>query len=104
MTIRFAAAHSGESTAIARALTATVTGRAAANDNDSAPGFPRDAVLRAALKHFAQFGLGAAQQAHRNAKAAFFAGKREDYRHWLAVCRALDRRMADAVVAHRGTV
>jgi hypothetical protein len=102
MTIRFAAAHSGESTAIVRALTATVTIPAAANDN--AQDFPRDILLRAALKHFAQYGLGAAEQAHRNAEAAFFAGNRDEYRHWLGICRALDRRMADAVVAHRGTV
>jgi hypothetical protein len=93
MTIRFAAAYSGESTAILRASTATA--RAAANDN--APGFPRDVLLRAALKHFAQYGLGAAQQAHSNAEAAFFAGDRDEYRHWLGICRALDRRMADAV-------
>ncbi|MDB5724436.1 MAG: hypothetical protein JWQ16_1190 [Novosphingobium sp.] len=96
MTIRFAAAFSNESTA----RTLTVTVRSAANDN--ALDFPRDTLLRAALKHFAEYGLGAAQQAHRNAEAAFFAGNRADYRHWLGICRALDRRMADAVVAHRG--
>lgn len=96
MTIRFAAAHSGESTVIARALTVTAHPAALAA-NDNAPDFPRDIVLRAALKHFAEYGLGAAQQAHCNAEAAFFAGQREEYRHWLAICRALDRRMADAV-------
>ncbi len=99
MTIRFAAAHSGESTVIARAFTVRLSPAA----NDNALDFPRDVVLRAALKHFAQFGLGAAQQAHRNAEAAFFAGNRDQYRHWMGVCRALDRRMADAVVAHRGS-
>lgn len=93
MTIRFAAAHSGESTVIARAFTVRVS--LAANDNTV--DFPRDTLLRAALKHFAQYGLGAAQQAHRNAETAFFAGNREEYRHWLGICRALDRRMADAV-------
>jgi hypothetical protein len=102
MTIRFAAAHSGESTVIVRALTAAVTIPAAANDN--AQDFPRDVLLRAALKYFAQHGLGAAEQAHRNAEAAFFAGNRDEYGHWLGICRALDRRMADAVIAHRGTV
>lgn len=100
MTIRFAAAYSGESTVIVRALSAAV--RPAANDNVA--GFPRDVLLRAALKHFAEYGLGAAEQAHRNAEAAFFAGNRDEYRHWLDICRALDRRMADAVVAHRGTI
>lgn len=102
MTIRFAAARSGDTTAIARTLTLAPS-RKAANDNGNAGGFPRDPLLRAALKHFAQFGLGAAEQAHRNAESAFFAGKREEYRHWLAICRALDRRMADAVAFHRGT-
>ena len=110
MTIRFAAARSGDTTAIARALTLAPR-REAANDNDGtgnglggdASGFPRDPILRAALKHFAQYGLGAAAQAHDRAQAAFFAGKREEYRHWLAICRALDRRMADAVAFHRGT-
>jgi hypothetical protein len=100
MTIRFAAAYSGESTVVARALTAKVCPAA----NDNVAGFPRDVLLRAALKHFAQYGLGAAEQAHRNAETAFFAGNRDEYRHWLEICRALDRRMADAVVAHRGKV
>lgn len=101
MTIRFAAARHSESTAIARALT-SVRHPSAANDNAAAERFPRDEVLRAALRHFAEHGLGAAEQAHRNAEQAFFAGQREDYRHWLAICRALDRRMADAIIAHRG--
>jgi hypothetical protein len=100
MTIRFAAARDGESTALARALTVAPHPTAA---NDNTDGFPRDDVLRAALRHFAEFGLGAAQQAHRNAECAFFAGNREEYRHWLAICRALDRRMAEAIVAHRGS-
>jgi hypothetical protein len=102
MTIRFAAAHSGESTVIIRAFMGTAVVRTAANDN--AADFPRDILLRAALKHFAEYGLGAAQQAHRNAEAAFFAGRRDEYRHWLEICRALDRRMAEAVVAHRGQI
>lgn len=98
MTIRFAAARDRESTALRRALTAALP-RAAANDNsaEAARGFPRDEVLRAALRHFAEYGLGAAQQAYHNAETAFFAGKREEYRHWLAICRALDRRMAAAI-------
>lgn len=109
MTIRFAAARSGDTTAIARALT-LVPRRGADNDNGDRDGtgrdlgaFPRDPVLRAALKHFSQYGLGAAEKAHDQAQAAFFAGKREEYRHWLAICRALDRRMADAIAFHRGT-
>ena len=45
-------------------------------------------------------GLSAAQQASNNAANAFFEGDREDYQWWLAICRVLDRRMADAVAAH----
>lgn len=103
MTIRFAAARSGDATAIARALTLAPRGTAANDNGEEAAGFPRDPLLRDALKHFARYGLGAAEKAHRNAEAAFFAGKREEYRHWLAICRALDRRMADAIAVHRGT-
>lgn len=103
MTIRFAAARSGDVTAVARMLTVPPFPKAANDNTGEASGFPRDPLLRAALKHFAEFGLGAAEQAHRNAEAAFFAGKRGEYRHWLAICRALDRRMADAVAFHRGT-
>jgi hypothetical protein len=70
----------------------------AANDNQTE--LSRDGLLRAALRHFAEHGLGAAEQAQRNAEEAFFAGNRKEYRHWLDICRALDRRMADAVHFH----
>lgn len=98
MTIRFAAARDNGSAALSRALSVGAPCTAA---NDNGGGFPRDGVIRAALKHFAQYGLGAAEQAHRNAEVAFFSGNRQEYRHWLAICRALDRRMADAVSFHR---
>lgn len=70
----------------------------AANDNAVAP--RRDPVLREALLHFARFGLGAATVARDKAHDAFFAGDRAGYDHWLAICRALDQRMAAAVAAH----
>lgn len=101
MTIRFAAAHAADSTALLRALTVVSLGTAA---NDNTPLFPRDNVLRAALRHFAEHGLGAAELAYRNAQQAFFAGDRQQYRHWLAICRALDRRMADTIGAKTGHV
>ena len=66
----------------------------AANDNH--PDLTRNGLLRAALRHFAEHGLGAAELAQRNAEQAFFAGNRKEYRHWLDICRALDRRLADA--------
>lgn len=98
MTIRFAAANRGESLAIARALTVPRTRHAA---NDNASGLTRDGLLRAALKHFAEHGLAAAERARENAERAFFAGDRDGYQYWLEICRALDRRMASAVDARK---
>ena len=71
--------------------------RLAANDNhvDSL----NATLLRATLKHFARYGLSAAENARAEAERAFFADDREGYRWWLAVCRALDRRMAGALRA-----
>ncbi len=69
--------------------------------NDNAHGFSNEVLLRAALKHFAEFGLGAAEQARINAERAFFAGDRADYQWWLEICRAVDRRMAAALAARR---
>ena len=94
MSIRFAAAGSGECTIVSRVLTCPHV-PAAANDSDH--GMTRDAVLRSALRHFASHGLGAADRAREQAEAAFFSGNREEYRHWLAICRTLDRRMAAAM-------
>lgn len=95
MTIRFAAArrHDGPmSHVLGRA-----TLRAAANDNSA--GNNGDLMLRAALRHFATHGLGAAEAAKARAETAFFAGDRAEYRWWLDICRMLDRRMAEAVAA-----
>jgi hypothetical protein len=67
-----------------------------ANDNGPADfdmGAER-AVLHAALRQFAQHGIGAAAHARSQAEKAFFAGDRQTYRWWLSVCRTLDRRMA----------
>jgi hypothetical protein len=67
----------------------------AANDN------PRDVrndpVLRAALRHFAAHGLGAAADARRRALAAQTANDVESYRWWFGVCAKLDRRMASTL-------
>jgi hypothetical protein len=62
--------------------------------NDNVPALPDDATLRAALRHFAEYGLAAAEQARHRAQGAFFAGDRDAYRWWLDICRTLDRRMA----------
>ncbi|MEO1729981.1 MAG: hypothetical protein AAFR64_04515 [Pseudomonadota bacterium] len=103
MTIHFAAAKTGSHAAgrapacqpIARALACRAMERVA---NDDGP--PResrglhDEVLRAALRHFAQHGLGAARAARAQAEAAFFAGDRQAYEWWLGITRTLDRRLA----------
>lgn len=70
----------------------------AANDN------PRDVrndpVLRAALRHFAGHGLGAAADARHRALTAARNGDQDGYSWWLGVCAKLDRRMAGSL---RGT-
>lgn len=68
----------------------------ATNDNrDPAAVLADDRLLHAALRHFAAYGLGAAQEARRRAEQAFFAGDRETYDRWLGICRTLDRRLAE---------
>jgi hypothetical protein len=72
----------------------------AANDNGDPAGGER--LLQAALRHFAEHGLSAAGRARDNAEKAFFEGRSQDYRWWMAICTALDRRMPAAVAFHRG--
>ncbi len=97
MTTRFAAAHRGDN-CLGRIMGGAVPG-AAANDNRGGTG--DDRMLRAALRHFAAYGLGAAEAARVNAETAFFTGDRKEYHWWIGICRMLDRRMADAVAARR---
>lgn len=103
MTLRFAAARPPALTSFfGRTQLVRIAARAA-NDNDDEG--QREAVLRAALKHFAELGLGAAADARDKARTAYYAGRRDDYRHWLGICRMLDRRMAVALssnLAKRG--
>ena len=53
-----------------------------------------DKVLAHALRHFAQFGLGAAEEAYMRADEALGENDQETCEHWLEICRALDRRLA----------
>lgn len=92
MPIRFAPA--GYRTRATKPLLRMVRTHAA---NDNVIARPDDATLRAALRHFADYGLAAAEHARHRAEAAFFAGDRDAYRWWLEICRTLDRRMAAAV-------
>lgn len=64
----------------------------AANDNHAAD--ESQDILHAALRQFAQHGIGAASHVRSQAEQAFFAGDRATYQWWLGICRTLDRRMA----------
>ena len=97
MTIRIAAAHTSGNPVITRHFWCPETSHAA---NDNIDGVTSDALLRTTLVHFARHGLGAAEHARKLAEQAFFAGDRQEYRKWLAVCRSLDRRMARSVAYH----
>jgi len=91
MTIHFAAARPAAS----RFLNGIVgPARIGTPANDNHEDSLTEAVLRASLKHFARYGLGAAENARNQAEKAFFAGDREGYDWWLGICRTLDRRMA----------
>lgn len=67
--------------------------------NDNSAIHSDDALLRAALRHFAEHGLAAASHARARAETAFFAGDRNAYRWWLGICRTLDRRLARELAA-----
>lgn len=99
MSIHFAAALlPGRAPACAPVAKALVT-RArerVANDNAdfSDQSEQNSLMLRAALRHFAQHGLGAARVARAQAEKAFFEGDRQTYDWWLGITRTLDRRLA----------
>ena len=73
----------------------------AVNDNGADP--QGEALLRAALRLFADHGLGAGHRAQSEAEAAFFSGNRERYRWWLAVTRTLDRKLAVELAGRMGS-
>ena len=104
MSIHFASARKNTNSPIVRALVRGPIG-APANDNrdssEQANG-GHTMELKAALRHFARHGLGAAAQARTQAEAAFFAGDREAYRWWLGICRKLDRRVASQLARRVG--
>lgn len=78
--------------------------RRAANDNalTNATVQPGDQALHAALRHFAEDGLGAARSARSRAEDAFFAGDRQTYDWWLSITRILDRRLATHAIIESG--
>lgn len=100
MSIFFSAASTPGGSAIARALTAGVPLRAA-NDN-SHEGESGEELLHSALRHFAEHGMSAARLARENAEAAMRSGEENECRHWLGICRALDRRMGATAAISMG--
>ncbi|RJY08900.1 hypothetical protein D6201_05595 [Aurantiacibacter aquimixticola] len=66
----------------------------AANDN---PSGVTPLHVNAALRHFAQYGISAAEHARAQATKAARSGDRQGFEWWLGICRALDRRMPRAV-------
>jgi len=99
MSIRFVAAGRGECQSVARTLRRP---RLSAPANDSDAEWAHDVLLQSALRHFARHGLGAAERARASAIRAYYAGRHDDYRHWLAVCHQLDRRMATELAIKGG--
>lgn len=91
MPIHFAGSRRPARSPVARCLSLIWPPRAA---NDNGRALADDSLLKATLAHFAAHGLGAAQEACRLAAEALRAGDDAGHHHWLAVCRTLDRRMA----------
>lgn len=95
------AAPSAKSVARFALLVPAIVPGDAVNDNGTDP--HGDALLRAALRLFADHGLGAGHRAQIEAEAAFFCGDRERYRWWLAVTRTLDRKLAVELAGRMGS-
>ncbi|VWX51387.1 hypothetical protein [Novosphingobium sp. 9U] len=96
MTIRFAGARTRGNCQI-RAWRCRSAPLCAANDNTRT--FTDSAALVSALRHFADHGLAAAEQAGAYAAAARDHGDPAASQHWLSVCRQFDRRLAERVAA-----
>lgn len=68
--------------------------RPAVPANDNSPERTDELTLEAALRHFAAHGLGAASAACAQAEAHWHRGDRQAAGMWLAICRVLDKRLA----------
>lgn len=101
MPVHFAAARSTAHSPIARALARKALARAANDNGDGGINAVAEAsfdhVMRGALRHFAEHGMGAADTARRLAEEAHALGDAAAYKWWLGVCRALDRNLAGRV-------
>ena len=95
MPIHFAAARSASRSPVARALAKKAV-RRAANDNPGGAGEcgTELRVLGAALRHFAEHGVRAAEEAAMQAERAWRAGEQGSCAWWTEVCHKLDRKLA----------
>ena len=96
MTIRFAAQPDALAPRMSRRSVRELHLLAA---NDEGGEHSTDSMLHAALRHFAEHGLAAAQRARGQAEAALRADDRQGYLWWLDICRTLDRRLAGELQA-----
>lgn len=96
MSIRYRAARSALPGLAGRAAQRRVLTRA---NNDNPGEFDHEAVMREALRCFAEHGLGTLDAVAARAQAAHDAGDDAETRRWLAVCRTFDKRRAAALAA-----
>ena len=94
MSIRFAAAPSANTPRMSRAA---VRAHDVCADNDNTDMRAREEMLSAALQLIVTHGSAAAREAGDRARTAAYEGDRANYRWWLGVCLALDRRLAHAI-------
>ncbi len=104
MPVHFAAARSTTHSPVARALAKKAIVRAA-NDNGDTAALRAGPVglgkmVEAALRHFSEHGLAAAEIASQQAEQAHARGETESYEWWLGICRTLDRRLASGLEEH----
>lgn len=102
MPIHFAAARCASRSPVARALARKAV-RRAANDN---PGGASECgvearLLSAALRHFAEHGASAAEEAASQAERAWQDGEGDTYLWWAGICRKLDRKRAHELTQPR---
>lgn len=91
MTIHFSVARSSQA---GQALCIPIAHLPLLPANDNGPEPANDVLLRMALRHFGKHGLGASRLAADQARHAHANGDGDSARHWLEICRALDRRLA----------
>lgn len=98
MSIRFAASPSRNPARMAPELVRAIRLLPANEDGVEV----HEPHLHAALRHFAEHGLSAAQHARAQAIKAARSGDKQGFDWWLEICRALDRRMARGIDANSG--